>query len=73
MNLRIGQHQLHGHREHEDAPRVVDLFGTGPRGEVLDVQEHVKARADLMAALLDELAHVLPERPGVREEEVEAR
>eukprot|EP00966_Prymnesium_polylepis_P235078 5437601-Prymnesium_polylepis.2 len=52
---------------------VVDLLGAPTRHEVLDIEEDAKARADLAAALLDELADVLAEWPGVREEQVEAR
>ena len=52
---------------------MVDLFAPRARRQVFDVEEHVHARADFAAALLDELADILAERPGMREEEVEAR
>eukprot|EP00966_Prymnesium_polylepis_P323628 7379793-Prymnesium_polylepis.1 len=65
--------KVDGHREDEDGQRVINLLGATARHEVLDVEKDVHARADLAAALLDELADVLPERPSVREEEVKAR
>jgi hypothetical protein len=52
---------------------VVDLLGAWAGGKVLDVEEDAHARADLAAALLDELADVLADGPGMREEEMEAR
>mmetsp|Transcript_15655 Transcript_15655/g.42402 ORF Transcript_15655/g.42402 Transcript_15655/m.42402 type:complete len:243 (+) Transcript_15655:783-1511(+) len=64
--------KVHGHREHEDAARVVDFLCARARREVFNVEENLEARADLAAALLDKLAHVLSDRPRVRKEEVEA-
>eukprot|EP00966_Prymnesium_polylepis_P330763 7386380-Prymnesium_polylepis.1 len=57
--------KVDGHRKDEDAMRVVDLLGTRARGEVFDVEKHLHAWADLAAALFDELANVLTERPRV--------
>eukprot|EP00966_Prymnesium_polylepis_P083138 1925579-Prymnesium_polylepis.1 len=65
--------KVDGHRKHQDAARVVDLLSARAGPEVLDVEEDVHVRADFAAALLDELAHVLAERPRMRQEEVEAR
>eukprot|EP00966_Prymnesium_polylepis_P181715 4209322-Prymnesium_polylepis.3 len=65
--------KVDGHREDDNAPRLVDLLGARAAGEIFDVETDAYTRADLAAALLDELANVLPEWPGVRQEEVEAR
>eukprot|EP00966_Prymnesium_polylepis_P047507 1099870-Prymnesium_polylepis.1 len=46
--------------------RVVNLLRAPSRYEVLDVEENVQARADLAAALLDQLADVLPDAPARR-------
>eukprot|EP00966_Prymnesium_polylepis_P196099 4544521-Prymnesium_polylepis.2 len=64
--------KVHGHRKDEDTSRVVDLLGARAGSKVFHVEEDVQARADLAAALLDELAHVLTERPSVRKEEMKA-
>eukprot|EP00966_Prymnesium_polylepis_P276156 6380149-Prymnesium_polylepis.1 len=52
---------------------VVDLLGAAARHKVLNIEKDMQAWANLVAALLDELAHILAQWPGGREEEVEAR
>eukprot|EP00966_Prymnesium_polylepis_P278693 6438472-Prymnesium_polylepis.2 len=65
--------KVDGHRKDEDATRMVDLVCARARRQVLHVEEHSQARADLTAALLDELAHVLAERPRICFENMEGR
>eukprot|EP00966_Prymnesium_polylepis_P006632 152592-Prymnesium_polylepis.1 len=44
---------------------MVDLLGAPPCHEILYVKKDAHARADLAEALLDELAHILAERPSI--------
>eukprot|EP00966_Prymnesium_polylepis_P336197 7391472-Prymnesium_polylepis.2 len=55
--------KVDGHCKHEDAARAVNAFGTISANKVFNIEEDLQAWADLAAALLDELAHILPERP----------
>eukprot|EP00966_Prymnesium_polylepis_P249791 5774636-Prymnesium_polylepis.2 len=57
--------EVDGHGKNKHAARVVDAFRAGARNQIVDIEEHVQAWADLTATLLDELAHILPQRPCV--------